>query len=264
MFNARILSDLGRLPFVGRLLRAAARLHREGSITTIRSGRAKGLQWRRYRRFVNGYWVGTYEIPLQEAIWGHLAPEQVFYDVGANAGFFSLIAARAVGPAGQVIAFEPLPENAACIEQQFQLNELAHCRVVEAAVGEKTGTARFQCGIDPSMGKLVSEAGPEQAVRAVPTVSLDEFVARENLTPHLVKMDIEGGEVAALRGARRLLHSQTPPKLLIEIHEGCCAPVGELLAEAGYEVFDPGGVRLKSLADGIHVLAIHPAGQSGP
>jgi len=69
MFSAQILNRIGRTPILGRVLRHLARHYPEGSVVTIRSGRAKGMKWRRYHRFVNGYWLGTYELALQEAIW---------------------------------------------------------------------------------------------------------------------------------------------------------------------------------------------------
>src|SRR6188472_1682389 len=84
-----IVYRLGRLPGIGRMLRRLARSYPEGSVTTIRAGDAAGMRWKRYHRYVSGYWLGIYEPEIQKALAVHLRPGGVFYDVGANAGFFT-------------------------------------------------------------------------------------------------------------------------------------------------------------------------------
>ena len=251
-----MLNVLGRVPLVAPLLRKIARWYPEGSITTIKSGRAKGMKWRRYHRYVNGYWVGTYELPLQEAIWRLLKPGDVFYDVGANAGFFSLIAARAVGPTGRVVAFEPEPSNAACIAEQLRLNELPQCHVVQKAVGDKSSTMIFRRGDDSSTGRLIAEGERLPADIAVPVITLDGFAGEGNEIPDLVKIDVEGAEVEVLQGAQRLLRSPAPPKLLIEIHPGRASPIGDLLTDAGYLLHQPNGDTWSPAKGSRHVLGL--------
>lgn len=78
---------------------------------------------------------GTLETSVQEAMRRLLPRGGVFFDVGANIGFFSLIAARLVGPDGKVVAFEPVPATAALISENAQRNGLATIDVRERAVG---------------------------------------------------------------------------------------------------------------------------------
>jgi FkbM family methyltransferase len=68
---------------------------------------------------------------------------ETFYDVGANVGFFTLIAARLVDPGGTVVAFEPLPENVAQLRRNVELNSFRHVVVVPAAVGGESGMRSF-------------------------------------------------------------------------------------------------------------------------
>ena len=86
---------------------------------------------------------GLLELPVQEAMRRLLGPGDVFYDVGANVGFFALAGARQVGPAGAVYAFEPVAENAAAIRAATELNGLAQVEVIEQAAGRAAGSDRL-------------------------------------------------------------------------------------------------------------------------
>ena len=96
---------------MGSALRCYANRFEDGGVVRIATGYGAGMKWKRHHKHVNGYWTGQYEFAIQQALSRHLKDGHTFYDVGANAGFFSLVAARLVGPAGQVYSFEPLPEN---------------------------------------------------------------------------------------------------------------------------------------------------------
>ena len=85
---------------------------------------------------------GTLEPPVQEALRRLIAPGAVFYDVGANVGFFTILGARLVGPAGRVVAFEPVPACARAVGRNIELNGFAHAEIREAAVGAAGGRAR--------------------------------------------------------------------------------------------------------------------------
>ena len=97
------------------------------------------------------------EVPVQEAIRDGLVPGAVFVDVGANIGFFSLMAARLVGPTGRVIAFEPVADNVAAIHANSDRNRLS-IEVIAAAVGEEhEGTVRLWSTQHPG-GATISSA----------------------------------------------------------------------------------------------------------
>ena len=193
--RAELINRVGSVPIVGPLLREYARRFPEGSVVTIGSGFAAGLRWKRHHRYVNGYWVGNYEYPIQQAIARLLAPGDVFYDLGANAGFFSMLAAKLVGPTGQVYAFEPLPENIASVEEQIAENRFSHVELVRSAVGS-------------------ASHGKEQTTQ-VKVTTLDIFAATHR-APTLLKIDVEGAETDVLAGGPGVLDKR--PKLLIELH----------------------------------------------
>ena len=111
------------------------------------------------------------------------------FDVGAHVGYFTLMLSRLVGPNGHVFAFEPHPHNLAYLHRHLDLNEIQNVTVVAKAVSGKSGTATFRG--DDATGSLGDGA------MVVETCRLDDFPL-----PDFVKIDIEGGEHAALDASR--------------------------------------------------------------
>ena len=100
---------------------------------TILSGPARGMRINLHGSAV-AFATGTAERPLQAALQRELRPGATFFDIGANVGFVTLIAARLVGPSGRVVAFEPVPENVAAIRENLALNGIDWVEVHETAV----------------------------------------------------------------------------------------------------------------------------------
>lgn len=253
-YKAKLIDLAGRTPMVAAALRRHANRFGEGSIVTIRSGYAAGYTWKRSHRYVNGYWTGQYELAIQQAIVRELLPGDTFFDVGANAGFFTLVAARRVGANGRVVAFEPLPDNAESVATEIRLNDLQTCHLSIEALSDHVGTASFCCGTNSSTAHLGKTTNGEPSID-VKLNTLDNAV-HEWGPPALVKMDIEGAEVDALRGAPTLLRSGHST-FLIELHnEQCKTGVKAILGDAGYTFFDILGRRLpEGEALPHHVLA---------
>jgi FkbM family methyltransferase len=185
------------------------------------------------------YWLGTYELELQKAIAELVQPGWVAYDVGANIGYISLLLSRRVGEAGRVFAFEALPANLDRLRHNLALNHLeGRVQVVAAAVTDHNGPVEFLIGPSGGMGKAAGSAGRQvEYERAIPVsgISLDEFVYDDGSPPpQVIKMDIEGGEVMALPGMRRLLR-EAHPLLLLELHGPEAAQVAwRELSDTGY------------------------------
>ncbi len=164
---------------------------------------------------------GNLEGSVQEALVRHIGTRDVVYDIGANLGFFSLLAARLVGPAGRVYAFEPAPENAEAIRRNAELNLISQVTVIPRAVSSRAGTARLQIVDDQSWSRLeeFGEHPDTEHVLEVETVTIDELVASGELPPPaLVKIDVEGAEVAVLEGMRRTI-AEHRPAIVCELHD---------------------------------------------
>ena len=168
------------------------------------------------------YWLGTYEPELQSALRELIPPGAVIFDVGANIGYVSLLLAKAAGEAGKVFAFEALPSNVEQLRRNVALNGMEErVTVIDRAVTQAPGPVRFLVHASGGMGKAAGSAGRDdkyQSEVTVPGISLDEFVyGQGNPPPQVVKMDIEGGEVLALPGMRRVL-AEARPLMLMELH----------------------------------------------
>ncbi|MDD5303062.1 MAG: FkbM family methyltransferase [Elusimicrobia bacterium] len=161
------------------------------------------------------------------------APGQTVIDLGANLGLFAVRAARLVGPAGRVIAVEPHPDNFRRLSGNARRNGLAWLDCVQAAAGDREGTAELfvnDLGINHS---LVRRSGRSVTVRLL---TVDALARERGLTRlDLLKIDIEGVVPAALRGAADTIR-RFRPRITIERdtapeYEG----VDALLTELGYE-----------------------------
>jgi FkbM family methyltransferase len=168
-------------------------------------------------------WLGFYEPETSDLLRTLVFPGATVYDIGANVGVHTLLAARLAGEAGRVIAFEPLPRNLAYLREHTRLNRLANVEVVAAAVTDDVGKQSFDEGGSPSMGRLGSGA------LTVDVVSLDSFGG----DPDVIKIDVEGAEVEVLRGAQDLLRRATP-SVILALHDDNGPACLSLLTEAGY------------------------------
>ncbi len=170
----------------------------------------------------HGCWLGTYERAKQLVFQKTIRSGDVLYDLGANVGWYTLLG-RALG-ASQVYSFEPLPLNVATIREHLSLNRVENCEVIEAAVGNKSGSARFEVGASNSIGHL---SGDEKAMGiVVQVVALDGWVQQSGARPpDIIKCDIEGAEFDALVGARATLEKHGPTVLLAthtkDLHRSC-------------------------------------------
>jgi FkbM family methyltransferase len=182
-------------------------------------------------------YFNRYEPEETEKIVKLVGPGMTVLDVGANIGYFTLLLAGRVGPSGRVHAFEPNPVLHNKLRENAALNpEYADGRIAfhREALGSYEGEAEFFCpiaGHEGVGGLRNTNRAPLSAVIRVPVQMLDAFVANEGITRlDFIKMDIEGGELDALRGAERTLRN-LHPKLLFEAFEVNTEPYG-------YRVFE--------------------------
>ncbi len=212
------------------------------SVVKVQAGALKGARLELDLHSEKDYWLGTYELDLQDAIHRLIAPGSIVYDVGANIGYVSLLLSRQVGENGKVIAIEALPVNGQRMQRNFSLNAFAgNITPMHAAVVDKQRKVKFLVHASTSMGKADGSAGRDELYKdelEVNGISLDNFIfEQKNPRPAAVKMDIEGGEVLAVRGMSRML-TELKPLLLIELHgQEAAAVVFETMKEHDYHVF---------------------------
>ena len=146
------------------------------------------------------YYFGVWEPNLTALVSRRLAPGDVFVDVGANMGYFTLLGSRLVGPAGRVVAFEASPATYAVLRDDLTLNGAGNVRAVNVAVSDRPGTLALYAGPADNRGatSLHAERGGryEAHVRAAPLLDLLE--PDEGAGVRLVKIDVEGAELPIL------------------------------------------------------------------
>ena len=169
---------------------------------------------------------------VEEAIKHLLRKGDTFVDVGANVGYYSVLAGRAVGPSGRVIAVEPIPETAAVLRRNLDLNEVAATVRQEACWSIRTTVGLTA---PPGAYGLASSVRTFKApVFAAPAAPLDDM-CRQLSTIRLIKIDVEGAEREVLLGAREVLTKTE--NLVVEV-SGRTDEIRSFLEGASFRVQD--------------------------
>lgn len=214
---------LRQVPVLGSLLHGiAALLVPRGTLVwaRIEDGPARDFWILLDVRGGSDFVSGNREPKVQRVLDHWLAPGKVFYDIGANAGYFCLTASKLVGESGRIFAFEAEPDVASRLRKIIERNHLTGTTVVEKAVWHESGSVSFDRGLgspDRLVGRVTSgQVCESTGLVAVPAISLDDFV-RNAPPPDVIKCDVEGAELEVFRGAANLL-ATLRPKIICEVH----------------------------------------------
>jgi FkbM family methyltransferase len=188
-------------------------------ITGAAAGRGKGLSV-----------ILNRSEPEQLCLAASLARDGICFDIGANVGLYTLVFARY---GKRVFAFEPLPRNLAYLWRILEINHVSNATIVPCAISDRLSLASFQIGLNNALGKL-HEAGTQP----IPTVPLDCISNQYDVVPNVLKIDVEGSEMAVLHGADTILKRYHPHILLSthgpELRSNC----RDFLQSRGYAVRD--------------------------
>lgn len=225
------LQEIGRRTagLLGRESRLIRRLRPAYESLLDRSGNGLGISWA-----INGvdYRVDphhrhrlgqNYDPPVAAFLRERVKPGAVCFNVGANVGVYVLQFAHWSGPTGRVVAFEPNPAALTVLVRHVQMNGLtSRVTIIPAAIGAVSGNAVLYAAGADGMSRL---GAPNKAIAdrvakiEVPITTIDEYHRTSNLTPDWLFMDIEGFEIAALKGARQLLKSlRKKLGIIVEMH----------------------------------------------
>lgn len=167
--------------------------------------------------------MGYYEPQETVVVRSLLEPGRCFVDVGANWGYFSLLGAGLVGPAGRVIALEPHPALFAALAENLRRNGLSHVTALRVAASDRDGEMNLAGfagdGENSGLSRLTDEPDPSVPNFKVPARTLEELLDEQGVgTVDLLKMDIEGGEGAVLPSLARGLSAGRYRHILLELH----------------------------------------------
>jgi FkbM family methyltransferase len=189
----------------------------------------------------------SYEPYVTEEIRRLLKPGMTFIDIGANIGYFALLAAALVGPTGKVYAFEPNPDNCRMVEMSIEANSFANIQLFPYAVAEARQQFNLDVGGTNSNGRIIDfspDAVPGQATPIlVQAVVLDDALTGLERVD-VIKLDIEGAEPRAWQGMQRIIGRFRPtlvfefsPELIpVTSHVSAESFLNQILAQQ-YELF---------------------------
>ena len=218
------------------------RWYKDGRIVNVARGPLKGMKWQCSSGEQFFMPMGVYEAETADWLLNALNEDSLFIDIGANAGYFTLLAAGKL-KRGKVYAFEPVPSFRASIDNKVRLNSLTNVLIEPFAVSNFSGSeVDFEVeGVGAN--SHLSNIETEQFTRnvspmkiKVPVTTLDDYCKTNNLRPSVIKMDVEGAEVLVLQGMGEVLDI-IRPKMIISTHgDELLADCKKLLLERGYAV----------------------------
>lgn len=230
------------------------------------AGPLKGYRWTTGSSYE--YLIGNYENPaMLTAFASWVKPDSVFYDLGANIGFHSLLANRYISK-GKIYAFEPLPSNAALFNEHLRLNKKLisndNIQFFPIAISDKEKDIRFSNDPVQKDGNTYVNSSPVYSNAAdhieVKARSIDELLKDGFAAPDIIKIDVEGAELEVLKGAVDTLQ-QYKPYLLLATHDyhlpGVQAACVSFLKDLGYTLQHTGNYnqQMQGIDD---YIAFHP------
>lgn len=188
--------------------------------------------------------TGVYDPATLSVIQRLVRPAGTFVDIGANEGYFTVVASRLVGPTGRVLAVEPQERLQAVLARNLALNLCTNVVVIQAAVSDRSGTSVLH--LTPDVNNAASGlAAPTRyslATQTTPLMTLADLLARAPGDPPVVKMDIESFEHEAIHGGEALFRAGAVRALILELHVDMLRKrkldieaVPRLLRACGYE-----------------------------
>lgn len=208
----------------------------------------------------------------ERAVWHALAagirPRDVVWDIGANVGLYSVRFSRAVGPSGQVWAFEPVPRAREQLVAAVATGDGSNVEVVAAAMGDRPGSVTMEVGEMTALSRVITPVvaraprlESEEDCIEVEVCTGDAFRRERGLpAPNVLKIDVEGFEIEVLQGLHDTLRDRTCRAVMVEVHfrlleergnRGGPLQVESLLRDAGFDV---------AWVDPSHVWATRPEG----
>lgn len=197
-----------------------------GVTLPILRGPLAGRRWLLASRI--NFLLGTYEPEQTRAFQRTIRPGDVVYDVGAHYGYYTLLSSALAGPSGKIFAFEPSPKNIARLQKHVRINHCGNVTILELALSDREGTARF----DNQAGSGTAHLSPEGTLE-VQITSLD-LVAARLPAPRVLKIDCEGAEVEVLRGGETTIRSAKPAIFLSTHGDALKAACLRMLQSWGY------------------------------
>ncbi|WP_405583909.1 FkbM family methyltransferase [Streptomyces sp. NBC_01190] len=238
---------LGKAPLAGDFLNPHLRDNPRRRVSTTETGARFALDTQDLiQRYL--YLFGTWEPRMTQWLRRRLRPGDTFVDVGANIGYFSVIASELVGPEGKVVAIEASRAFQDRLEQNARLNGCTNIRALHTAVSDKRQTLTFILASSHNMGanSIVPYDGPAESTFEIEAFPLPDVLEEDEITSaRVIKVDVEGAEGSVVRGMVALLDRLRPDaEITVEVTPERMAQLGDSVEElldtmrgAGFNVY---------------------------
>lgn len=206
-------------------------------------------------------YCGAFEWEEREWLFSHLEAEDVFFDIGANIGLFTILASEKCSK-GRVIAFEPTKDTYALLDENVKLNgSPENITLINAAASDTNGTQDIYVLTDGRDAWNSMAVKPEEGryrVDQITTVNVDELVAKKEIpAPTVIKIDVEGWELHVLRGLQKTIAKHQPVMLIeftaenLKAAGASCKELAGCVHNMNYELFsyDPRYRKLRLVTD---------------
>ncbi|NMG05944.1 FkbM family methyltransferase [Brasilonema sp. UFV-L1] len=196
----------------------------------------------------NIYFRGYYEIREINIVKQFLRAGDIFVDVGANIGLYTILASNIVGQGGRVIAFEPSNQISKHLRRNLEINFIKNVKVEQIALSRENGLATWSGVMDTNEGAGSIIRNPENytsIIEEVKTLKFDDyFVSHAFKKIRFMKIDVEGAEMLVLQGMSQVLEKKAVEYLMIEVSDYLLPTVGsssqelfQMLQKSGYDLY---------------------------
>ncbi|MBI1937115.1 MAG: FkbM family methyltransferase [Ignavibacteriales bacterium] len=148
-------------------------------------------------------------------------PEDIVFDIGANVGYYTMLASRIVGEKGKVFSFEPVVRNLVYLYNHIKLNKLKNVVILPFACSEESELELFLFGPNFAQGHIENNFKilefDSESQTFVNTITIDKFTSISGVMPNIIKIDVEGSELFVLKGAKETM-TKHKPKIFLSIH----------------------------------------------
>ena len=233
---------LGRITILRSFVNAIIkRFLYNGRIITIPFGPLSKFKW--VCNQDHQFWMplGVYEKETTHWLMNKIKPGNVFFDIGSNAGYFSLLGSKCVGELGKVISFEPIKSNCNTIKAHLVANKLNNVIIENLAVSKDTGKCSFKIENNNANTHMESitlnhQVSNHISTIEVGTICLDDYITSTGIAPDVIKVDVEGAEKLVLEGSAKFLKDFDADWIISTHSEDLYKKCEYIMKKNGYEV----------------------------
>jgi FkbM family methyltransferase len=199
------------------------------------------LGWQIYKRLIGSHWdiklipgvklrcykdsssassviyYGLYEKSMMRFLLSYLREDDIFLDIGANIGVYSLLASSKILK-GKIYSFEPIPKNYHRLKENIEINHIDNIYPYMLALYCSKGSIEMNISDNDCMASIIQEGNNQDNTILVETDTLNSMFSSEEMNISLCKLDAEGAELAILQGATHLLEKKSPPVFVIDYY----------------------------------------------